>query len=116
MGLSRVFLVSASAAVLLFSFFPELDIRFSMCFYDPASRFYLADAPFCKWIYQSVEIITIVWVAMAVLLLAVMWIRKKKTLRTVDQTDHLSAGGAGDRPRPDCQYCFKRQLGPRAAL
>jgi lipid A 4'-phosphatase len=78
MGLSRVFLVSASAAVLLFSFFPELDIRFSMCFYDPASRFYLADAPFCKWIYQSVEIITIVWVAMAVLLLAVMWIRKKK--------------------------------------
>ena len=61
MGLSRVFLSSFIAAALLFYAFPELDIRFSMFFYDPVSRFYLADAPFCRWIYESVEIVSIVW-------------------------------------------------------
>ncbi len=46
-------------------------------FYDPASRFYLANAPFCRWIYESVEIVSIAWVVLAVLLLAALWIRKK---------------------------------------
>ena len=77
MGLSRVFLSSFIAAALLFYAFPELDIRFSMFFYDPASRFYLADAPFCRWVYESVEIVSIAWGVLAVLLLAVLWIRKK---------------------------------------
>jgi len=48
-----------------------------MFFYDPVSRFYLADAPFCRWIYESVEIVSIAWVVLAVLLLATIWIRKK---------------------------------------
>jgi len=77
MGLSRVFVGSFLAAALLFYAFPELDIRFSMFFYDPVSRFYLADAPFCRWIYESVEIVSIAWVVLAVLLLATIWIRKK---------------------------------------
>jgi lipid A 4'-phosphatase len=77
MGLSRVFMGSLLAAALLFYAFPELDIRFSMFFYDPVSRFYLADAPFCRWIYKSVEIVSVVWVVLAVLLLAALWIRKK---------------------------------------
>ena len=77
MGLSRVFVGSFLAAALLFYAFPELDIRFSMFFYDPVSRFYLADAPFCRWIYKSVEIVSIAWVIFAVLLLTALWIRKK---------------------------------------
>jgi lipid A 4'-phosphatase len=77
MGLSRGFVGSFIAAALLFYAFPELDIRFSMFFYDPISRFYLADAPFCRWIYESVEIVSIAWVVLAVLLLAALWIRKK---------------------------------------
>ncbi|MBI5592144.1 MAG: phosphatase PAP2 family protein [Deltaproteobacteria bacterium] len=77
MGLSRIFIGSFLGAALLFYAFPELDIRFSMFFYDPASGFYLADAPFCRWIYESVEIVSIAWVVLAVLLLAVLWIRKK---------------------------------------
>ena len=77
MGLSRIFVGSFFSAVLLFYAFPEWDIRFSMLFYDPVSRFYLADAPFCRWIYKSVEIMTIGWVVLAVLLLARLWIRKK---------------------------------------
>jgi lipid A 4'-phosphatase len=77
MGLSRVFVGSFLAAALLFYAFPELDIRFSMFFFDPTSRFYLANAPFCRWIYKSVEIISIVYVVLAVLLLAVIWVRKR---------------------------------------
>ena len=77
MGLSRGFMGSFIAAALLFYAFPELDIRFSMLFYDPFSRFYLADAPFCRWIYESVEIVSIAWVVLAVLLIAALWIRKK---------------------------------------
>jgi len=77
MGLSRGFVGSFIAAALLFYAFPELDIRFSMFFYDPIRRFYLADAPFCLWIYESVEIVSIAWVVLAVLLLAALWIRKK---------------------------------------
>jgi lipid A 4'-phosphatase len=78
MGLSRGFVGSFSAAALLFYAFPELDIRFSMLFYDPVSRFYLADAPFCRWLYESVEIVSIAWVVLAVLLLVALRIRKKK--------------------------------------
>ena len=77
MGLSRFFLGSFFATALLFYVIPELDIRFSMLFYDPFNRFYLADAPFCLWIYQSVEIVSIAWGALSVLLLAAVWIRKK---------------------------------------
>ncbi len=77
MGLSRVFVGSFLAATLLFYVFPELDIRFSMLFYDPVSRFYLADAPFCHYIYESVEIVSTAWVVLAFLLLTVLWIRKK---------------------------------------
>jgi len=77
MGLSRVFMGSFLAAALLFYVFPELDIRFSMLFYDPVSRFYLADAPFCHYIYESVEIVSTAWVVLAFLLLTVLWIRKK---------------------------------------
>jgi len=77
MGLSRVFVGSFLAAALLFYVFPELDIRFSMLFYDPVSRFYLADAPFCHYIYESVEIVSTVWVVLALLLLTALWIRKK---------------------------------------
>lgn len=77
MGLSRIFLGSFISAALLFYAFPELDIRFSMFFYDPASHFYLANAPFCRWIYESVEIVSIAWVVLAVLLLATSWIRRK---------------------------------------
>ena len=77
MGLSRVFVGSFLAAALLFYVFPELDIRFSMLFYDPVSRFYLADAPFCHYIYESVEIVSTAWVVLAFLLLTVLWIRKK---------------------------------------
>ena len=77
MGLSRVFVGSFSAAALLFYAFPELDIRFSTFFYDPVSRFFLADAPFCRWVYESVEIISTAWVVLAILMLAAVWIRKK---------------------------------------
>ncbi len=77
MGLSRIFVGSFLSATLLFYAFPELDIRFSMLFYDPVSRFYLADAPFCKWIYESVEIVSVACVVIVVLLLAAVWIRKK---------------------------------------
>jgi lipid A 4'-phosphatase len=77
LGLSRVFLSSFLASALLFYTFPEWDIRFSMLFYDPVSRFYLADAPLCRWIYESVEIVSLAWVVLAVLLLAALWIRKK---------------------------------------
>ncbi len=77
MGLSRFFLGSFIATALLFYVIPELDIRFSMLFYDPFNGFYLADAPFCRWIYDSVEIVSIAWVVLAVLLLAAVWIRKK---------------------------------------
>jgi lipid A 4'-phosphatase len=77
MGLSRVFMGSFLAAALLFYVFPELDIRFSMLFYDPVSRFYLADAPFCHYIYESVEIVSTAWVVLAFLLLTALWIRKK---------------------------------------
>jgi lipid A 4'-phosphatase len=77
MGLSRVFTGLFFAAALIFYVFPELDIRFSMFFYDPVSRFYLADAPFCRWIYESVEIVSIACVVLAVLLLVILWIRKK---------------------------------------
>lgn len=77
MGLSRVFMGSFLAAALLFYVFPELDIRFSMLFYDPISRFYLADAPFCHYIYESVEIVSTAWVVLAFLLLTALWIRKK---------------------------------------
>ncbi len=77
MGLSRSFAVSFLAAALIFYVFPELDIRFSMFFYDPVSRFYLADAAFCRWIYESIEIVTIVFVVLAVLILAAIWIQKK---------------------------------------
>jgi lipid A 4'-phosphatase len=77
MGLSRVFVGAFLTAALLFYAFPELDIRFSMLFYDPTSRFYLADAPFCRWVYESVEIVSIAWAVLAVLLLAALWIRKK---------------------------------------
>lgn len=80
MGLSRIFLISFIAAVLLFYAFPEWDTRFSMFFYDPASRFYLADASFGQWIYKSVEIVSIAWVVLAVLLLAALWIRRKRLL------------------------------------
>jgi lipid A 4'-phosphatase len=78
MGLSRVFLVSFIATALLFYIFPEMDIRFSMFFYDPASGFYLANTPFCRWIYASIEILSIAWGGLAGLLLIVSWIRKKK--------------------------------------
>ncbi len=78
MGLSRIFLGSFIAAALLFYAFPEVDVRFSMLFYDPSSGFYLADAPFCRWIYASVEIVSIAWGVLAVLLMAAIWIRKKK--------------------------------------
>jgi lipid A 4'-phosphatase len=81
MGLSKVFAGSFFAAALLFYAFPELDIRFSMLFYDPVSGFYLADAPFCRWIYESVEIVSIAWGALAVLILAASWIRKKNMLK-----------------------------------
>ena len=77
MGLSRIFTGSFFAAALLFYAFPELDIRFSMLFYDPVIGFYMADAPFCRWVYQSVEIVSVVWVVLALLLLAATWIRKK---------------------------------------
>lgn len=77
MGLSRFFLVSFIAATLLFYAFPELDIRFSMFFYDPVRGFYLADTPFCRWIYDSVEIVSLAWGGLAVLLLSARWIRKK---------------------------------------
>ena len=77
MGLSRVFVGSFLAAALLFYVFPELDIRFSMLFYDPVSRFYLADAPFCHYIYESVEIVSTAWVVLAFLLLTALRIRKK---------------------------------------
>jgi lipid A 4'-phosphatase len=77
MGLSRVFLSSFIAAALLFYAFPEWDIRFSMLFYDPLSGFYLTHAPFCRWVYESVEIVSIAWVVLSVLLLAVLWIRRK---------------------------------------
>jgi lipid A 4'-phosphatase len=80
MGLSRGFVGSFLAAALLFYAFPELDIRFSMLFYDPVSGFYLADAPFCRWIYESVEIVSIAWVVLAVLILAAFWIRKRNVL------------------------------------
>ena len=77
MGLSRVFIGSFITAALIFYVFPELDLRFTMCFYDPVSRFYLADAPFCQWIYESVEIVSIASVVLSVLLLTASWIRKK---------------------------------------
>ena len=77
MGLSRFFLGSFTAAALLFYAFPELDIRFSMLFYDPLAGFYLADAPFCRWIYRLVEIVSIIWIILAVLLFAALCIRKK---------------------------------------
>lgn len=77
MGLPRVFMGSFLAAALLFYIFPELDIWFSMLFYDPVSRFYLADAPFCHYIYESVEIVSTAWVVLAFLLLTALWIRKK---------------------------------------
>jgi lipid A 4'-phosphatase len=77
MGLSRVFWGCFLAAVLLFYVFPDSDIRFSKCFYDPDSRFYLANAPFCSWIYKSVEIVSVVWSVLAALLLGVSLLRKK---------------------------------------
>ena len=77
MGLSRFFLGSFIAASLLFYAFPELDIRFSMFFYEPASGFYLADAPFCRWFYASIEIASIAWGVLAGLLLVVLRVRKK---------------------------------------
>ncbi len=70
-------MISFSAATLLFSVFPEVDIRFSSCFYDPTRQFYLANVSFCRWIYLSAEIITIAWVVLAVVWLAGTWIRKK---------------------------------------
>jgi lipid A 4'-phosphatase len=77
MGLSRVFVGSFFAAALLFYAFPELDIRFSKFFFDPARRFYLANAPLCRWIYKSVEIISIVYTVPAVLLLSGIWVRRR---------------------------------------
>lgn len=77
MGLSRFFLGSFIATALLFYAFAEVDIWFSMLFYDPVGRFYLADSPFCRWIYRSVEIVTISWIVLAVLALIASWIRKK---------------------------------------
>jgi lipid A 4'-phosphatase len=80
MGLSLVFLGLFIAAAMLFYVFPEWDIRFSMFFYNPASRFYLADAPFCQWVYNSIEIVSVAWVVLAALLLAALWIRRKNLL------------------------------------
>lgn len=77
MGLSRGFAVSFLAAALIFYAFPALDIRFSMLFYDPVGRFYLADALFCRWVYESVEIVSIASVILAVLILAAIQIQKK---------------------------------------
>ncbi len=77
MGLSRGFAGFFGAAALLFYCFPQLDIGFSMLFYDPAARFYLAGSPFCKWIYESVEIVSVIFVVLAILFLAVIWIQKQ---------------------------------------
>ena len=87
MGLSRYFLYAFIAALLLFSAFPELDIQFSAYFYDPVNHFYLAEAPVCHWIYKSVEIVSIIWTVLAILLLLVAWVRKKSSVRSI--TKHL---------------------------
>jgi lipid A 4'-phosphatase len=76
-GLSRGFLGSFILSALVFYVFPEMDIRFSTLFYEPTGGFYLADAPFCRWIYKSIEIVSIFWGGLTGLLLAVLWIRKK---------------------------------------
>lgn len=76
-GLSKALIFLFAAAALFFSVFPEMDLRFSSFFYHPATRFYMADAPVCRWFYQSVEIITFAWVTLAVLWLGRIWILKK---------------------------------------
>lgn len=78
---SRVFAGLFVAAAILFNGFPAVDIDVSRLFYDPAAGgFYLAAAPFCRWIYESVEIIAAAWGVLAALLLPIFWFGKKKWL------------------------------------
>jgi len=77
-GLSRVLLIVAIVAAIVFSVFPEVDLWMSGAFYRVDGGFYLKDAWWAVAIYESIPIIAITVGAGSLLLLIHNMVRKRQ--------------------------------------
>jgi len=76
--LSRILLVAAIGAAIVFSAFPDIDLWMSGQFYRPESGFYLKDAWWAVAIYDSIPIIAITLGAGSLLFLIHNLVRKRQ--------------------------------------
>ena len=62
MGFSKFFIFFTLASVLLFAFFPEIDLEVSGLFYHENGGFYLKNAPFFSFMHDAIRPLLIVTV------------------------------------------------------
>jgi lipid A 4'-phosphatase len=75
-GFSKIILAFFATSIIAFLVFPEIDIRFSGLFHDSVNGFYLKNVWFCRFLYESVEILTPVCIGLLLTMLGWMWIKK----------------------------------------
>ncbi len=78
MGFSKFFIVFTLASVLLFAFFPEIDLEVSGLFYHENGGFYLKNAPFFSFMHDAIRPLLIVTVL--VLLFFLLYPKKSRYL------------------------------------
>ncbi len=76
--MSRVLLIAAIVAAIVFSVFPDIDLWMSGVFYRPDGGFYLKDAWWAGAIYESIPIIAITVGVSSLLLLIHNLVRKRQ--------------------------------------
>lgn len=73
-GMSVLFMLAFGVSAYIFIIFPEIDLWFTSLFYDPVKKFYLKDFILFLFLYESVDVMTILFGTM----LIVCWVIKKK--------------------------------------
>jgi len=77
LGISKPFLIIFVAAAAFFYFFAEIDLWAAGLFYDPVHAFYNNNPPVIYFIYRSVEVLLGVSVIIFIVLLILIYKRKK---------------------------------------
>lgn len=75
-GIGRYFIIFTLLAVLIFPFFPEIDIWFTNLFYD--GSFYLNDRPWVQFFYRYAQLFAVVVGIISLISLIVSHFRKKE--------------------------------------
>lgn len=102
-GLSIWYWLSLILLAILFLTFPQIDLKFSGLFYNPANHFFKKKMALFKFFYKSVDIITIGFVGS----LVICFFCKTKPFDLTRKKNLLSFAGSYFRPGTFCKCCFK---------